>query len=267
MVNHDDAATDLLVENSGRGVFHPWGLHPAGEYNASKVNLVCGGLGGVVEILVLGVRGGVAGGKCQAAERLVAGSVLAGVVHYLGPQLLGPGYLHTSDPDVGATIKDPCKNFLAEHLGSASNSRGLLGGAERGHALPVLGELEVEVRGPLGIAVLLVDLGGLKTISCLVDPVVTNFLVRNDKGSFSNLSDLLAGVLVVVVVSGRVGLLCCRLLDGRLPWRLIRVIAIGNVGAASSCVVSLGIFSGPSSLVLLGSFKPASDGSQISWTS
>merc|ERR1711887_175931 len=140
----------------------------------------------------------------KAPEGVAAGTILNSALHDLGPQLLSHGHLLTANPDVSATVKDSLRGSLHKHLGSVSDPGGLLGGAVAGHALPVPGELKGEVLLPLGVQVLLDDLGLFQTSSSLGHTVGVNLLSQGDQGSLSGLTDLLKDLLEVVEVNGRV---------------------------------------------------------------
>merc|ERR550534_2385493 len=202
--DHDNTDASLLAELDCRGNLHPGGVKHADDADESEVDFVLGELGGVVEVPVLGVRGGVAGGKGEAPEGVAAGTVFNSALHNLGPQLLSHGHLLAANPDVSATVKDSLRGSLHKHLGSVSDPGGLLGGAVAGHALPVPGELEGEVLLPLGVQVLLHNLGLFQTSSRLGHGVGVDLLSQGDQGSLSGLTDLLKDLLEVVEVNGRV---------------------------------------------------------------
>merc|ERR1719334_1661412 len=202
--DHDDTDASLLAELDGGSNLHPWRVKHADDTDEGKVDLVLGELGGVVEVPVLGVRGGVTGGEGKASEGVAASSVLDGALHNLGPQLLSHGHLLAADPDVGATVKDSLRGSLHEHLGSVSDPSGLLGGAVAGHALPVPGELKSEVLLPLAVHVFLHNLGLLEASSGLGDSVGVDLLSQGNQGSLSGLSNLLKNLLELVEVNGRV---------------------------------------------------------------
>merc|ERR1719494_1219229 len=202
--DHDDTDASLLAELDGGGNLHPWRVKHADDTDEGEVDLVLGELGSVVEVPVLGVRGGVTGGEGKAPEGVAASSVLDGALHNLGPQLLSHGHLLAADPDVGATVKDSLRGSLHEHLGSVSDPGGLLGGAVAGHALPVPGELKGEVLLPLGVQVLLHNLSLFQTSSRLGHTIWVNFLSQGDQGSLSSLTNLLKDLLEVVEVNGGV---------------------------------------------------------------
>merc|ERR1711887_214240 len=140
----------------------------------------------------------------KAPEGVAAGTILNSALHDLGPQLLSHGHLLTANPDVSATVKDSLRGSLHKHLGSVSDPGGLLGGAVAGHALPVPGELKGKVLLPLGVQVLLHDLGLFQTSSSLGHTVGVNFLSQGDQGSLSGLANLLKDLLEVVEVNGGV---------------------------------------------------------------
>merc|ERR550534_831664 len=202
--DHDNADASLLAELDCRGNLHPGGVKHADDADESEVDFVLGELGGVVEVPVLGVRGGVAGGKGEAPEGVAAGTVFNSALHNLGPQLLSHGHLLAANPDVSATVKDSLRGSLHKHLGSVSDPGGLLGGAVAGHALPVPGELKSEVLLPLAVHVLLHNLGLLEASTVLGDSVGVDLLSQGDQGSLSGLSNLLKDLLELVEVNGRV---------------------------------------------------------------
>merc|ERR1712242_89551 len=143
--DHDDADAGLLAKLDGGSNLHPRGVKHADDTNEGEVDFVLGELGGVVEVPVGGVGGGVAGGKGKAPEGVAACTILNSAIHDLGPQLLSHGHLLAANPDVGATVKDSLRGSLHKHLGSVSDPGGLLGGAVAGHALPVPGEVKGRV--------------------------------------------------------------------------------------------------------------------------
>merc|ERR1719339_791414 len=145
--DHDDADTGLLAELDGRSNLHPGGVKHANDTDEGEVDFVLGKLGGVVEVPVGGVGGGVAGGKGKAPEGVAASTILNSAIHDLGPELL---------------------------------SHGLLGGAIAGHALPVPGELKGDVLLPLGVQVLLDNLGLFQTSSSLGHTVGVDLLSQGD---------------------------------------------------------------------------------------
>merc|ERR1711936_634815 len=189
--DHDDADAGLLAELDGGSNLHPGGVEHADDTNEGEVDFVLGELGGGVEVPVGGVGGGVAGGKGKAPEGVAASTILNSAIHDLGPELLSHGHLLAANPDVGATVQDSLRGSLHKHLGTVSNPGGLLGGAVAGHALPVPGELKGEVLLPLGVQVLLDNLGLFQTSSSLGHTVGVNFLSQGDQGSLSGLTDLL----------------------------------------------------------------------------
>merc|ERR1719365_11825 len=202
--DHDDTDASLFAELDGRGNLHPGGVKHADDADKSEVDFVLCELGGVVKVPVLRVRWGVAGGKSKASEGVTAGTVLNSTLHDLGPQLLSHGHLLAANPDVSAAVKDSLRGSLHKHLGSVSDPGWLLGGAVAGHALPVPGELKGKVLLPLGVQVLLDDLGLFQTSPRLGHTIGVDFLSKGDQGSLSGLTNLLKDLLEVVEVNGRV---------------------------------------------------------------
>merc|ERR1712088_892662 len=140
----------------------------------------------------------------KAPQCVAAGTILDSTLHDLGPQLLSHGHLLTANPDISAAVKDSLRGSLNKHLGSVSDPGGLLRCAVAGHALPVPGELKGEVLLPLGVQVLLHNLGLFQTSSRLGHAIGVNFLSQGDQGSLSSLTNLLKDLLEVVEVNGRV---------------------------------------------------------------
>merc|ERR1711887_387060 len=140
----------------------------------------------------------------KAPEGVAAGTILNSALHDLGPQLLSHGHLLTANPDISAAVKDSLRGSLHKHLGSVSDPGGLLRCAVAGHALPVSGELKGKVLLPLGVQVLLHNLGLFQTSSRLGHAIGVNFLSQGDQGSLSSLTNLLKDLLEVVEVNGRV---------------------------------------------------------------
>merc|ERR1719273_582707 len=201
---HDDTDASLLAELDGGSNLHPWGVKHADNSNEGEVHFILSELGSVVQVPVLGVRGRVAGGKGKAPKGIAASTIFDGTLHDLGPQLLCHGHLLAANPNVSATVKHSLGSSLHKHLGSVSDPGGLLGGAVAGHALPVPGELKGEVLLPLGVQVLLHNLGLFQTSSRLGHTIWVNFLSQGDQGSLSSLTNLLKDLLEVVEVNGRV---------------------------------------------------------------
>merc|ERR1719365_380331 len=185
--DHDDTDASLFAELDGRGNLHPGGVKHADDADESEVDFILGELGGVVEVPVLRVRWGVAGGKSKAPEGVTAGTVLNSTLHDLGPQLLSHGHLLAANPDVSAAVKDSLRGSLHKHLGSVSDPGWLLGGAVAGHALPVPGELKGEVLLPLAVHVLLHNLGLLEASTGLRNSVGVDLLSQGDQRSLSGL--------------------------------------------------------------------------------
>merc|ERR1711878_230529 len=140
----------------------------------------------------------------KAPQSVTTGTILDSTLHDLGPQLLSHGHLLTANPDISAAVKDSLRGSLHKHLGSVSDPGLLLRGAVAGHALPVPGELKGKVLLPLGVQVLLHNLGLFQTSSSLGHGIRVNLLSQGDQGSLSGLTDLLKDLLEVVEVNSGV---------------------------------------------------------------
>merc|ERR1719318_2000915 len=157
--DHDDSDTSLLAKNDGGGNLHPGGVQHTNHSAEGEVDFIVDKLGRVVQVHVSWVHGGVSSGEAQAPESIPTSSVLNSSGHDLLPHLLSHGDLLGSNPGIGAPVENSLGCSLHKHLGSVSETSGLLGGAVRGHRLPVSGELKSVILLPLAFNVLANNLG------------------------------------------------------------------------------------------------------------
>merc|ERR1719222_931280 len=198
--DHDDADSGLLAEDNGWGHLHPGGVQHTDDATEGEVDLILGKLAGFLQVHILGVHGGVGGGQTQASQSVSAGSVANGLLHDLVSHLLGHGDLLGSNPGVGASVQDTLGSSLHKHLGSVSETSGLLWCAVGGHGLPVSAELQGVVLLPLALQILPHGLGGLEASSSLGDRVGIDLLSQGDQSGLGGLANLLEDVLEVIEV-------------------------------------------------------------------
>ena len=202
--DHDHSDSGLLAEDNGGSDLHPRWVQHADDAAEGEVHLVLGELAGVLQVHILGVHGGVGGGQTEASECVSAGSVANSLLHDLISHLLRHGDLLGSNPGIGASVQDALGSSLHKHLGSVSETSGLLWCAEGGHGLPVSAELQGVVLLPLALQVLPDGLGRLEASSRLGDSVGIDLLSQGDQGGLGGLANLLEDVLEVVEVKSRV---------------------------------------------------------------
>merc|ERR1719483_349480 len=136
----------------------------------------------------------------RAIVGVSASSVLDSSSHDPLPHLLGHGDLLSSNSDIGATVKNSLGCSLDKHLGSVSETSGLLGCAVWGHGLSVSGEFKSVILLPLSFNILADNLGRFKTASRFGQSVWVDFFSKGDESSFSCFSNLLKDVLKVIEV-------------------------------------------------------------------
>merc|ERR1719273_823685 len=139
--DHDDPDAGGAAQLDGRRHLGPGRVQHADNAGKGQVHLVFGEFRALVEVHVAGVNGCVGGGEGQAPEGVSSRAVLDGLLHDLGTDLGGHWQLFGADPVVGAAIQHALGSALNEHLGSGSETGGLLGGAVGRHGLAVAGEL------------------------------------------------------------------------------------------------------------------------------
>ena len=205
--DHDDTDSSLTAQSDGGLDLKTGRIQHANNTNKGQVDFVFSELRRFFKIHVIGIHGGIAGGKGQAPEGITAGSISDSLVNDLGTDGGSHGLLVTTDPVMSTPVKDTFGCTLDKHLGSGSNPGWLLGGAIGRHGFAVPGEFQSEVLAPLGLHILPDGLGGFQTASTLVNVEGVQFLSQDNQSGLSGFTDLLKSIFVLVEVYKRKSIL------------------------------------------------------------
>ena len=205
--DHDDTDSSFTAQSDGGLDLKTGRIQHANNTNKGQVDFVFSELRRFFKIHVIGIHGGIAGGKGQAPEGITAGSISDSLVNDLGTDGGSHGLLVTTDPVMSTPVKDTFGCTLDKHLGSGSNPGWLLGGAIGRHGFAVPGEFQSEVLAPLGLHILPDGLGGFQTASTLVNIEGVQFLSQDNQSGLSGFADLLKSIFVLVEVYKRKSIL------------------------------------------------------------